>query len=372
MIYFDNAATTGEKPIEVLNAVNYSLKNFSANPGRSGHKISQQAAYEVYKTREVLAEFFGADGAEKVVFTANCTASINFVLKGMLGDGEHVVVSDLEHNAVMRPLKKMEKVFYSIAQTVEADDNETVNNFEKAIKANTKMIFCTAASNVTGRMLPLEKIGNLCKKHSILFGVDAAQGAGVIPIDMQGMNIDFLCIAPHKGLYAPMGIGALIAQKPLKRTIIEGGTGTDSLNFSQPDVMPEMLESGTVNLPAVLGIRAGLNFVKRHKNCIYAHEMKLVNYLFNGLSKNKKAVVYTKPKMYSYAPVLPFNIEGLSSDETASFLDKNGFALRAGLHCAPTAHKKIGTINCGAVRFSPSIFNNENQVEWLLKNLEKI
>ena len=372
MIYFDNAATTGQKPVEVLNAVNYSLKNFSANPGRSGHKISQQAAFEVYKTREALADFFGADGAENVVFTANCTASINFVLKGMLGDGEHIIVSDLEHNAVMRPLKKMEKTYFTIAQTSDVDENETVNNFEKAIKVNTKMIFCTAASNVTGKLLPLKKIGDLCKRHNILFGVDAAQGAGVIPIDMQNMNIDFLCIAPHKGLYAPMGVGVLIARKMLKRTLLEGGTGTDSINFSQPDIMPEMLESGTVNLPAISGIRAGLEFVKRHQNCIYAHEMKLVNYLLDGLKRLNKAIVYTTPKINSYAPVLPFNIRGISSDETAAFLDKNGFALRAGLHCAPTAHKKIGTLSGGAVRFSPSIFNNEKQVALLLKNLEKI
>ncbi len=372
MIYFDNAATTGQKPIEVLNAVNYSLKNFSANPGRSGHKISQQAAFEVYKTREVLSQFFGADGAENVAFTANCTAGINFVLKGMLSEGEHVIISDLEHNAVMRPLKKMEKTQYTVAQTSAIDENETVNNFEKAIRSNTKMIFCTAASNVTGKILPLKKIGELCKRYNISFGVDAAQGAGVIPINMREMNIDFLCIAPHKGLYAPMGVGVLIARKPLKRTLIEGGTGTDSINFTQPDIMPEMLESGTINLPAITGIRAGVQFVNRHKNKIYIHEMKLVNYLYYGLKKIKKAVVYTIPKMYFYAPVLPFNIKGNTSDEIAAFLDRNGFALRAGLHCAPTAHKKIGTIGEGAVRFSPSIFNNEKQVGLLLKNLEKI
>ncbi len=371
MIYFDNSATTGQKPIEVLNAVNNSLRNFSANPGRSGHEISQRAALEVYQTREKLSDFFGADGAENVVFTANCTTSINFVLKGILSDGDHIIISNLEHNAVMRPLKKMNKISYSIAQ-ISDDENKTIQNFSNLIKSNTRMIFCTSASNVTGKILPLKLIGNLCKKHGLLFGVDAAQGAGIIPINMQQMNIDFLCIAPHKGLYAPMGIGVLIARKPLKNTVIEGGTGTNSIDFSQPDIMPEMLESGTINLPAISGIKAGVDFVNRYKNCIYTHEMYLVNYLLSGLRKIKKGIVYTNPIKNSYVPVLPFNIEGKTSDETASILNKNGFALRAGLHCAPTAHEKLGTLNIGAVRFSPSIFNNEKQVVLLIKNLEKI
>lgn len=367
MIYFDNAATTGHKPKSVINAVNFALKNLSANPGRSGHRLSQQAALEVYNTRQLISDFFGADGAENVAFTANCTTSINFVLKGVLSQGEHVVVSDLEHNAVMRPIKN---ILYTAAEVSIDNEHETVANFEKSIKYNTKMIFCTAASNVTGKMLPLKQIGELCKKHNLLFGVDAAQGAGVIPINMRDMNIDFLCIAPHKGLYAPMGIGILIARKPLKRTIIEGGTGTDSLSFAQPDIMPEMLESGTVNLPAILGIKKGIEFVKAHNSCIYEYEMNLVKQFYNGLKYIDNSICYTVPLHKEYAPVLPFNMLGASSDETADFLNKKGFALRAGLHCAPTAHKKIGTLNIGAVRFSPSIFNNANQVNFLIENLK--
>ena len=370
MIYFDNAATTGHKPIGVTNAVNWTLKNLSANPGRSGHKISEQAADSVYKTRDALASFFGAEGAETVAFTANCTTSINFVLKGILSGEDHIVISDLEHNAVMRPLEAM-KISYTMAEVSLDDDNKTVNNFERAINRNTKMIFCTAASNVLGKTLPLKRIGELCKKRGLLFGVDAAQGAGVIPINMLEMNIDFLCIAPHKGLYAPMGVGVLIARKPLKRTIIEGGTGTDSINFAQPDIMPEMLESGTVNLPAIIGTRAGLEFIKSKQGCIFDYEMRLVNRFYKGLLKNDRAVLYTNPLLGGFAPVLPFNFRDKSSDETAQFLNERGFALRAGLHCAPTAHKKIGTTAIGAVRFSPSVFNTEQQVDLMLKNLEK-
>lgn len=366
MIYFDNAATTGQKPASVINAVDFALKKLSANPGRSGHKLSQLAALEVFNTRQLLADFFGADGAENVAFTANCTTSINFVLKGVVSQNENVVISDLEHNAVMRPMKN---ILYTAAK-VSDNDEETLKNFEVAIKNNTKMIFCTAASNVTGKILPLKKIGDLCKKYNLMFGVDAAQGAGVIPINMRDMNIDFLCIAPHKGLYAPMGIGVLIARKPLKKTIIEGGTGTDSLSFEQPDIMPEMLESGTVNLPAVLGIKKGVEFVKAHQECIYSHEISLTRRFYNGLKSIDKAIVYTNPWYNGYAPVLPFNMIGASSDEVADFLNKKGFALRAGLHCAPTAHKKMGTINIGAVRFSPSIFNNIKQVDFLIESLK--
>ncbi len=368
MIYFDNAATSGKKPIEVVNAVDYALKNLSANPGRSGHKLSQLAAEKVYNSRKKVAEYFGCDDAENVVFTANCTQSINYVLKGVLERGDHIVVSDLEHNAVMRPLKSM-GIQYSTAEVSLTDDEITLKNFKSAIRQNTKMIFCTLASNVLGKILPIQQIGELCKSKSILFGVDAAQGAGILNIDMNKMNIDFLCVAPHKGLYAPMGIGILIANKPIRNTIIEGGTGTNSLDYSQPDIMPERFESGTLNLPGIVAVFYGIDFVNKKGRCIYDYEMKLVDRLYNGLSVNKKAILYTKPTRHKYAPVLPFNIIGKSSDETADFLNKNGFALRAGLHCAPSAHRKIKTEEIGAVRFSPSVFNFEWEVDKLLRVL---
>ncbi len=370
MIYFDNAATSGRKPMSVINAVNYALRNLSANPGRSGHRLSQSAAMSVYKAREELADFFGAGGAENVVFTANCTHSINFVLKGVITPGDHIIVSDLEHNAVMRPLNSM-KASYSMSEVSLTDDDKTVKNFENEIRKNTKMIFCTAASNVLGKALPLKEIGELCKKHNILFGVDAAQGAGVLPINMQKMNIDFLCLAPHKGLYAPMGIGVLIARKPINSTVIEGGTGTESINFKQPDIMPEMLESGTVNLPSIIACSHGLMFVKERFNCILEHEMKLIFMLYNELSKLENIVLYNNPHTGIYAPVLSFNIKDIQSDAAAKYLSDKGFALRAGLHCAPSAHKKIGTLDIGTVRFSPSMFNTYSEVDSLIKTIKK-
>lgn len=368
MIYFDNAATTGHKPTQVINAVDNALKNLSANPGRSGHTLSQNAAFKVYETRDKTAEFFNCDGAEKVVFTQNCTASINYVLKGVLNSNDHIIVSDLEHNAVMRPLKSM-NISYTIAEVSLEDDSQTVKNFLNAVNKNTKMIFCTAASNVFGKMLPLEKIGALCKKHGLLFGVDAAQGAGVFNIDMEKMNIDYLCVAPHKGFYAPMGLGVLIVKGPIKRTLIEGGTGTDSFSFLQPDTLPEMLESGTINLPAIVGLSAGIDFVNSRKNNILEYENILVKKLYKGLSQNSDIVLYTDPLNGGYVPVLSFNIKNIPSEKTAAYLNGRGFALRAGLHCAPVAHQKIGTIKTGTVRFSPSVFNTDKEVDLLLKNV---
>lgn len=370
MIYFDNAATTGHKPVSVINAVNFALKKMSANPGRSGHALSQLAANEVYNARQKVSDFFGSDGPETIVFTANCTTSINYVLKGVLSQGDHIVISDIEHNAVMRPIASM-KIDYTMAKVSLTDDNETISNFKNAIKPNTKMIFCTAISNVLGKILPLMRIGELCKKQGILFGVDAAQAAGVLPINMKSMNIDYLCIAPHKGLYCPMGIGILIARSPIKKTIVEGGTGTESLEFMQPNTLPEMLESGTVNLPGIASVTAGIDFVKNKSSCVLKYENELVKRLYASL-KGTDIVFYTNPNDFGYGPVICFNVLNLPSEQVAEFLNKRGFALRAGLHCAPTAHKKIGTLNQGGVRFSPSIFNNSYEVDSLIKELKNI
>ena len=370
MVYFDNAATTGHKPKSVMNAVNYTLKYLSANPGRSGHFLSQKAAQLVYDSRLAVSDFFDSDGPETVVFTLNCTHSINVVLKGVLNANDHIIVSDLEHNAVMRPITAM-GIEYTKAKVSLTDDEETVNNFIKAIKPNTKMIFCTAASNVLGKKLPLEKIGAICKKRQILFGVDAAQGAGHMLISMKKFNIDYLCIAAHKCLYCPMGLGILIARSPIPKTIIEGGTGTESLNLIQPQSLPEKLESGTLNLPAIASLKYGIDFVKNKIEAIVKYENFLVKRFYDSTRK-RNIVYYTNPYDYGYVPVFSFNVNGLESENVANYLNKHGFALRAGLHCAPCAHEKIGTITGGTVRFSPSIFNSVDEVDRLVNTIEKI
>ena len=235
------------------------------------------------------------------------------------------------------------------------------------------MIFCTAASNVTGKILPLKEIGEVCREKGILFGVDAAQGAGVMKINMKEMNVDFLCIAAHKGLYCPMGLGVLIARKSIKKTIIEGGTGTNSIELNQPEILPEKLESGTPNMPAIYCLGAGIDFVKGRQEYIFNHENTLVQQFYNSLVE-KDVVFYTNPNNLGYVPVICFNIPDKNSEEIAQLLNKAGFALRAGLHCAPMAHKKINTMDYGAVRFSPSFFNNSSEVKMLvsrIKNLKK-
>ena len=370
MIYFDNAATSGKKPQSVINAVNFALNNLSANPGRSGHDLSSKTADAVYNVRKKIAEFFGSNGPETVVFTGNCTHSINCVLKGVLRQGDHIVISELEHNAVMRPLKKM-KVKYSVAKFGKTVA-QTLENFKNEIKPNTKLVLTTGASNVTGEILPYYEIGKICKQRGVRFCVDAAQIAGILPIDMQKMNIDYLCIAPHKSLYAPMGIGVLICQKPIENTVLEGGTGTDSLDFSQPKTLPEALESGTINVPAILGVGAGVDFVKKQGvENIYKHEFSLLEKLYDGLSKNENVILYNAPPKHNvFVPVLPFNYKEIKSHELGEILNKQGIAVRAGFHCAPTAHKRLNTLSHGAVRVSFGAFNTMNEVEKLVAVLK--
>lgn len=371
MIYFDNAATSGKKPQAVINAVDFALKNLSANPGRSGHDLSIKTADAVYNVRAKIANFFGAEGPQNVIFTQNCTHSINCVLKGVVSKGEHIVVSNLEHNAVMRPIRKM-GVSYSTAK-VSDDIGETIENFKTAIRPNTRMVFVTGASNVTGHILPVAELGKICKKRGILFGVDAAQTAGILPVDMKKMNIDFLCIAPHKGLYAPMGIGVLIARKPLKYSVLEGGTGTESLNFSQPLELPEGFESGTINVPAIMGVSAGIDFVKKIGiDNIYKHEFLLLETLYKKLEEKENIELYIPAPQYGKtAPVLPFNLKNIDSFRAGGFLNKNGIAVRSGLHCAPTAHKAMGTEKNGAVRVSFGAFNTKTEVGKMCEVLQE-
>ena len=371
MIYFDNAATTGIKPKSVVRAVNFALENLSANPGRSGHIKSVQAAETVYKAREKLSDFFGSEGPETVVFTQNCTHAVNCVLKGLLKKGDHCIISSLEHNAVVRPLVKT-GVSYSVAEVSLTDDDVTVKNFVEKIKPNTKLIFCTGASNVLGKILPIEKIGDICRKKGIYFGVDAAQTAGVLPIDMKKQNIDFLCIAPHKGLYAPMGIGVLIARKPLPDTIIEGGTGTNSSELFQPSFLPERLESGTVNVPGIAGIMGGLEFVKtKGTESIYQNELRLIQMLYKKLEDNEDVTLYTPyPEAGMYVPLLTFNVKNMTSYEAASILADNKIAVRGGLHCAPFAHRQIGTLEGGAVRVAVAYFNNSSEIDYFAKTVK--
>lgn len=378
MIYFDNAATTFTKPRAVCFAVQNVIRNFSANPGRSGHSLALDAASKVYECRRKLAKFFNCSKEENVVFTLNGTMSLNMAIKGVARKGDHFIISCLEHNASARPVAELKNrgiIDYDIAKVFE-DDEKTVKSFERLIKKNTRAIVCTHVSNVFGNILPIEKIGQLARERGIIFIVDAAQSAGILPIDVKMMNIDFLCMPAHKGLFAPMGLGVLIVCSddiPLE-TVIEGGTGSASSSLAQPDFLPDRLESGTVNLPAIAGLSAGLDFIYSVGiNNILSHEEKIIRYLYDEFSKMEGVVLYTpEPKYPFFAPLLSLNIEGMGSDAAAHLLDEDGIAVRAGLHCAPLAHNHYDTAVSGTVRLSPSVFNTLEQAKYIVRSVKKI
>jgi len=339
----------------------------------AGHDLSINVSEEIYTTRALAADFFGCEEAEDVIFTPSCTYAINFALKGILKRGDHVLTSSVEHNAVIRPLEALRKqgVMYDIVEVAGKAPEDIVKGFRSKIRYNTKAIVCMHASNVFGIVLPITEIGQLCKERGLRFIVDSAQTAGKLPIHMKNMNIDFLCIASHKGLYAPMGTGILIARKSLG-TIIEGGTGTNSRLFVQPEELPERMESGTVNVPGIFGIKAGVEFVKEISTIfIYDHEIQLVQTLYDGLKQINGVILYTdRPEKECNAAVLSFNINGFSSEDISEMLNENGVATRAGLHCSPLGHKAFGTETTGTVRLSPSVFTTVKDIQRTLEYID--
>ncbi len=378
LIYLDNAATTFPKPNSVYEKTYYDIKKYGANPGRSGHDLSLKTSEIVYKTREYVRDFFGAGKTENIAFVLNCTMAINMGIKGILKKGDHVVISDLEHNAVSRPIAKLNKrgmIDYSVVHVVEGNDDLTLENFKKAIRPNTKLVICTHASNVFGIKTPIARIGKMCSKEGIVFMVDAAQTAGICKIDMRENRINILCIASHKGLYSFMGTGIIITDcSDLMTTIIEGGTGSSSLSLAQPQIMPDMLESGTQNIPGIISINYGIQAIERVGiSRIAQHEMKLIQNVYNFLKKEEKVQLYTIfPKLETHVPVLSFNIEGIDSEETVMRLNKEGFALRGGIHCAPLAHISHKTDKTGTARIAPSMFTTHEEIEKFCTSIKKI
>ncbi|HBI53028.1 MAG TPA: selenocysteine lyase [Ruminococcaceae bacterium] len=373
MIYFDNAATTYPKPPSVIAAMSRALVKYGANPGRAGHAMSLETAEAVYDAREKCADLFGAQ-VENTVFMPNCTFALNTAIKGVLTENSHAVISDIEHNAVLRPLYALSKSSgISYTQAVTGDDDSTVREFERCINRRTKAVICTLAGNVTGRIMPVKRIAEICRRNGICFIVDAAQGAGVLPIKLSdGINI--ICAAGHKGLYGPMGTGLLVTDGKYRlKTLIEGGTGSLSKELAQPDFLPDRFESGTINTAGAISLGAGVDFVNsKGIGTIRAHENALCRRFFDGVSKLPTVKLYSSDFDERYAPVIPFNIGDLPAEKTSQLLSDAGFALRGGFHCAFPAHKKIGTADTGAVRFSPSVFNTMQEVNALVRAVGRI
>lgn len=367
IINFDNSATSFPKPPTVKTAVSLAVSKYGGNPGRSGHRLSMQISKQVFRVRSEAAKMFGAE-PENVAFTPNCTFAINMAVKGIMQFGGHMIISDYEHNAVSRPvyaLSQTRGVEYSIAHVTD-DAEETVANFEKLIKPSTRCICCTAASNVTGRILPYRQIAALCKKHGLCFIADCAQACGLLDISLNdGFNL--ICTAGHKSLYGPTGTGLLITDGEYAlSTIIEGGTGATSSELAQTPFLPERLESGTINTVGILGLGEGISFVRsKTPQRIFAHEKQLCDRFIDGIKNIPNIKIYRSG--CDYVPIVSFNIGDENSQQVASYLSDKGFALRGGLQCAALAHDTLGTLMQGTVRFSPSVFNNRQQVSALVE-----
>lgn len=376
MIYLDNSAATNPKPQEVKNAVSRAMNYYSFNSGRGGYKESVNTSNMIFSCRESLSQMFGFS-PENIAFTQNCTTALNYAIKGIVKPGDHIIISNLEHNAVARPVNALfEKgiIEYDLAE-FSFDKEEIINNFKKLIKPNTKLIVCMHASNVFGCVFPIREIGKLAHDNGIIFVVDAAQSAGVLDIDAKRDNIDILCAPGHKGLYAPMGTGFITLGENIKLdTIIEGGTGSESMNLAQPDNMPERLESGTLNNVGISGLLAGTRFVNaKGISNIYKHENRLMQYVYKELSKNQNVTLYT-PSFNDFllAPILSFNYKDYPSEKTASLLAEKNIATRAGFQCSKLAHTAFGTQNRGTVRISPSVFTKYSECENFINILKKL
>ena len=377
MIYLDNSATSYPKPKEVYEAYNSAIKYYYSNPGRGGYENSLRTAEMIYNTRQKIAVFFGEDKEENVIFTPNCTTSINMVIKGVIKPGEHILVSDLEHNAVMRVLEKLKResgIKYDIFNTDFYHEEVTLQSVRNQFTSQTKLVICTHASNVLGVCLPIEKIGKICREHSAFFAVDGAQSGGILPIHMKRMHIDFLCLAPHKGLYAAMGTGLLIGDGRKLDTLIQGGTGSASLQFLQPDFMPDKLESGTVNVGGIATIGAGIDFIYQYgRENIYRKDISHTLSFYHNLCEMKKVITYIQyDELQQFSPVVSFNIENIPCEVFAEKLAQNNICVRAGLHCAPLAHNKIGTQKTGTIRISPSIFTTNKDINYTISTIKKL
>ncbi|MBR4023638.1 MAG: aminotransferase class V-fold PLP-dependent enzyme [Ruminococcus sp.] len=370
LVNFDNAATTYPKPKEVRLAVNNAVEMLGGNAGRGGHQLAARTSAAVFSSRETIADFFGAE-AENVVFTLNCTAALNMAVKGIMHDGGHLIISGMEHNSVARPAAALaieKKIMLSVAD-VYSNDEMTVDSFRNHIRPDTKAIVCTYASNVTGQLMPIKKIADLCKEKGICFIVDGAQVCGIIDVKLSdGINI--LCTAGHKGLYGVTGTGLLITDGKYKiHPIIEGGTGSSSTGLKQPDFLPDSLESGTMNVLGAISLKSGIDFINRiGVERIRRHEERMCDIFINGLKNDKRIKIYRRNEC-EYVPIVSFNISGVPSEKTAQLLSEKGFCLRAGFHCAALAHSTLGTDN-GTVRFAPSVFSREKDVIRLVKTIK--
>ena len=379
MIYLDNAATTYHKPEEVIESVAYGLRNMGNN-GRGVNEVAISTARIIYDTREKLSDFFNIGNSQRISFTSNATEALNIAIKGMFTENDHVITTEVEHNSVLRPLyelreKGLEITFLKKEEVFKFDGEKVKKNLRK----NTKAIICTHASNLTGDILDIRNIGRFCNKNGILFILDVSQSAGIIPIDVKKQGIDVLCFTGHKALMGPQGTGGIYVREGLEVAPLKtGGSGMETYNEKHPGNMPERLEAGTLNGHGIIGLRAGIGYINRTGiENIYKKETDLMWKFYESIKDIKNITVYgnflENGKRLERAPIVTLNIGDVDSGELCDILNSEyGIVTRAGGHCAPLMHKSLGTEEQGAVRFSFSYFNTEDEVDFTIKVLKKI
>lgn len=375
MIYLDNAATTWPKPPGVEKIMLETLREKGANPGRGGHQMSLAAGRIIYQTRELVARVFGISDPSRIIFTLNCTEALNLALKGLLRPGDHVVTSSMEHNSMIRPLRALTSTGVEFTAVPCNERGELdLEDLKRAVQHNTRLIALTHASNVTGTLLPIADAGRIARERRLIFLVDVAQTAGIFPIDVEDLNIDLLAFPGHKGLYGPPGTGGLYLREgisliPLKH----GGTGSYSESEDQPEVMPDMYESGTPNTVGIAGLGAGIEFILQEGlDRIRTKEEALLEQLRSGLAAIPGLRIYG-PEQSPRAPTLAVNLGDTDSKEVAFLLDRiYKIAVRAGIHCAALAHRTLGTAKQGVVRFSLSYFNTPEEIQEAIRAMEEL
>ena len=365
-VYLDNAATSWPKPPGVLAAMQDYLENCGGNPGRAGHGKALTSARMIYEARDALTALFNAPSPDRVIFTKNATEAINLLLFGFLNSGDHVIVSSMEHNAVMRPLRELESrgVRLSVVPC-DACGRLDPDVVKRAICPDTRLILIMHASNVTGVLLPIAEVAAIAREAEVRFAVDAAQTAGVCPIDMQALGIDFLAFTGHKSLGGPQGTGGLTLGADVNlRPLMFGGTGSASESEIQPDFLPDKLESGTLNAVGIAGLGAALaDLTDFGVTNVLTHEQKLISLFRNGLREIPGVELYGPESPQEAVGVLSLNIGDLPCEEVGVRLERDfGILTRTGLHCAPAAHRTIGTFGRGTVRFSVSRFTTEDDI----------
>ena len=372
MIYFDSAATSFQKPASVAAAMWEALASMSS-PGRGGYPAAARAADTAFRCRSELAELFGLKNPEQVVFTLNATHGLNIAIKTLARPGSRVVVSGYEHNAVTRPLEALGAKI-AVAAAPLFQPKAVTEAFDRLIVPGTDAVVCSHVSNVFGFIQPVGEISAICRSRGVPFIIDASQSAGVLPLDMEALGAAFIAMPGHKGLYGPQGTGVLLCREDvLTRPLLEGGTGSQSIQQRMPDFLPDRLEAGTLNMPGIAGLLAGVRYVRRGgPDKILAHEKHLTQLALQGLEAMPGLRLFASPGLQNQTGVLSLTAEGVDVETIGSALAERGIAVRAGIHCAPYAHRTAGTLDTGTVRVSFSDFNTPEEIARLLRAVQGI